>query len=272
MMSWARLPLMTQQLTPLLLQRPPPLNRLFAVIMLQIKQTHVALVLQRTPEVSVEAPKVNLFLFNSNLHPSYVSFFFFFSALNYIGSCSASCTSCGGTFCGGEDEVAAPTEPTEPTEPGICCHYATDAADICGTCKAPDDGNCGASPAACAKCGGGSNTGWCPMPKDDSDAKSDTADSTKKAEDSAEKDAAEVEDKVESKTDEEEMKKAEDIAEKDAAEVEDKVELKTDEEEMKKAEDSAEKDAAEVEGIEEEKEETQTKHITDTDEDTTTPK
>lgn len=61
------------------------------------------------------------------------------------GSCAtdaANCSGCGGAWC--LAPTPAPTALTYVAPPtGVCCHYATDATDVCGTCKAPDDGNCG---------------------------------------------------------------------------------------------------------------------------------
>ena len=67
------------------------------------------------------------------------------STTGHCAIAAANCSSCGGQWC--LPPTPAPTTvdfvaPPAPT-PGICCHYALDADDICGTCKAPDNGNCG---------------------------------------------------------------------------------------------------------------------------------
>lgn len=85
------------------------------------------------------------------------------STTGHCAIAAANCSSCGGQWC--LPPTPAPTTvdfvaPPAPT-PGICCHYALDADDICGTCKAPDNGNCGKDAESCGMCGGGGNTGWC---------------------------------------------------------------------------------------------------------------
>jgi hypothetical protein len=130
------------------------------------------------------------------------------------GLCSQNtenCAACGGKFC--ENEPVA-----ETPAPGVCCHYALDASDICGTCLAPDHGHCGRNPHMCAACGGGMNAGWCASvpTKDKKDADKDTTDTKDKKDtvvDDADKDATDVEDKKDTVIDD---------ADKDATDVEDK--------------------------------------------------
>lgn len=130
----------------------------------------------------------------------------------------ASCTSCGATFCDASDPAVLATP-----EPGICCHYATDAADICGSCLAPDDSSCGASPAACTACGGGKNTGWCPAATAPSANQVEADPNVKAAADTATTDATQAADTVSSdvKTAQDDVKSAEDTVSGDATQAAD---------------------------------------------------
>jgi hypothetical protein len=79
------------------------------------------------------------------------------------GHCAASalnCSGCGGDWCHAPTPAPTPAGYVAPPH-GICCHYATDKTDVCGTCLAPDRSSCGTDVDACAACGGSPTTAWC---------------------------------------------------------------------------------------------------------------
>jgi hypothetical protein len=64
------------------------------------------------------------------------------STTGHCAIAADNCTACGGAWCLPATPSPTPMNYVAPL-PGICCHYATDITDVCGTCKAPDNGGCG---------------------------------------------------------------------------------------------------------------------------------